>query len=826
MMGYHDLSAAGGRRVSTQNRAVRGEQDAQSEGHEGGEAAAVGGVQVEPMRLRAMQRRWIQRKANGGGGAAAASIPGGPGAPLGGGVQSRMERTLGADLSGVRVHTGGDSAEAAEGLGARAFTVGSDVHFGRGEFAPGSREGDRLLAHELTHVVQGQKSGVQRKAAPATAKARAASTATTRPAATKSASPATRRRKRPTRWATTRPTPSTAAATRVEASTARVAASTAAARRSRRRSRKWWQQRRASAARIFRAPKPGAGSAAPATKPAPAGAGGGGAGGQQQANAPQDPAEAAEEKQIDLVMTAMAGLDSADPTLAVRVALSMQTIEQKLAKYPANDIVKAFKTYLTVKRAAILEKCQEDMAGLQAQLDAIDEKKPDSAKALEQLKSSPLMQKWDRNAVCGTFTATKHPRIQAFQASLQKKSTENQAAVQKQKEEQEKAQAAPPGGSSSAAGGAAKTAGQQPPAATGAAGNGAAAPPASASATTATPGPTAQAQPAPAPKPAPTPAPAPTSAPTSSAPAQQVPAQPAAVPPAGANQANAADASAGAKAPGADVAAAAPASSAQQPATAATQAPAAQPTTAAPAATAGQQQGPSPAELRMKIVMASLEESFERMMRGAEAVEAGVSLAIAGGTLVLGPAAGGIGLLMNLGKAAAAVGNKIEELRRLHILSNIIRNLDEAQVAQLAGTWGDQVPKFADIMTQFQQEYEQIRETQSVGAGLAGATGEGVKKSAGGLSGEVAETALEAGSHALSETGKEFMEKGAGHFFGPIIGSITGLFGLAKNFWDVHKLVKERDELKQELEEALLAQGGAPAAPAAAAAPAPSSSTV
>ena len=76
-----------------------------------------------------------------------------------------MERTIGADLSGVRVHTGGDSAEAAESLGARAFTVGSDVHFGRGEFAPGSKEGDRLLAHELTHVVQGQKSGIQRKPA-------------------------------------------------------------------------------------------------------------------------------------------------------------------------------------------------------------------------------------------------------------------------------------------------------------------------------------------------------------------------------------------------------------------------------------------------------------------------------------------------------------------------------------------------------------------------------------------------------------------------------------------------------------------------------------
>jgi hypothetical protein len=75
-----------------------------------------------------------------------------------------MEKHLGADLSSVRIHTSGESAEAARNFGARAFTVGSDVHFGHGEFDPGSKEGDRLLAHELTHVVQGQKTGIQRKA--------------------------------------------------------------------------------------------------------------------------------------------------------------------------------------------------------------------------------------------------------------------------------------------------------------------------------------------------------------------------------------------------------------------------------------------------------------------------------------------------------------------------------------------------------------------------------------------------------------------------------------------------------------------------------------
>ena len=75
-----------------------------------------------------------------------------------------MEPKLGADLSGVRVHTGSDSAAAASSFGARAFTVGADVHFNSGQFSPGTKEGDRLIAHELTHVVQAQKSGVQRKA--------------------------------------------------------------------------------------------------------------------------------------------------------------------------------------------------------------------------------------------------------------------------------------------------------------------------------------------------------------------------------------------------------------------------------------------------------------------------------------------------------------------------------------------------------------------------------------------------------------------------------------------------------------------------------------
>lgn len=115
------------------------------------------------VRQLAMRRRLIQRKASRQPDSGA-KIPTGGGAALSNELRARMEPELGADLSAVKVHTGGQSAAAAETLGARAFTTGSDVHFGAGEFAPGTKEGDRLIAHELTHAVQAQKFGIQRKA--------------------------------------------------------------------------------------------------------------------------------------------------------------------------------------------------------------------------------------------------------------------------------------------------------------------------------------------------------------------------------------------------------------------------------------------------------------------------------------------------------------------------------------------------------------------------------------------------------------------------------------------------------------------------------------
>ena len=65
-----------------------------------------------------------------------------------------FESRFGHDFSQVRIHTDPQAADAARALNARAFTVGSHIVFGSGEYARGTTEGRRLMAHELAHVVQ------------------------------------------------------------------------------------------------------------------------------------------------------------------------------------------------------------------------------------------------------------------------------------------------------------------------------------------------------------------------------------------------------------------------------------------------------------------------------------------------------------------------------------------------------------------------------------------------------------------------------------------------------------------------------------------------
>jgi hypothetical protein len=78
----------------------------------------------------------------------------GGGSPLPTAVRGYFEPRFGRSFEGVRVHTGPDAAAAAREVGARAFTVGSDVAFANGEWRPDTSDGRRLLAHELTHTVQ------------------------------------------------------------------------------------------------------------------------------------------------------------------------------------------------------------------------------------------------------------------------------------------------------------------------------------------------------------------------------------------------------------------------------------------------------------------------------------------------------------------------------------------------------------------------------------------------------------------------------------------------------------------------------------------------
>jgi hypothetical protein len=76
------------------------------------------------------------------------------GSPLPERIRNQVEPGIGYDFGGVRIHTDSRAAESAAALGARAYTLGSDVVFGAGSYAPETSEGRWLIAHELTHVAQ------------------------------------------------------------------------------------------------------------------------------------------------------------------------------------------------------------------------------------------------------------------------------------------------------------------------------------------------------------------------------------------------------------------------------------------------------------------------------------------------------------------------------------------------------------------------------------------------------------------------------------------------------------------------------------------------
>jgi len=85
----------------------------------------------------------------------------GGGSPLPQGTRSFMENAFSTDFSGVNIHNDNQALKMNQCINARAFTYGSDIYFGGGEYSPNTHEGKSLLAHELTHVVQQANNKIQ-----------------------------------------------------------------------------------------------------------------------------------------------------------------------------------------------------------------------------------------------------------------------------------------------------------------------------------------------------------------------------------------------------------------------------------------------------------------------------------------------------------------------------------------------------------------------------------------------------------------------------------------------------------------------------------------
>jgi hypothetical protein len=82
------------------------------------------------------------------------------GLPIDAAARATLEKYYATDLSDVRVHTDSEDARSAESIDAQAYTTGREVYFGRGMYAPSSAAGQKLLAHEVAHVIQ-QSAGKQ-----------------------------------------------------------------------------------------------------------------------------------------------------------------------------------------------------------------------------------------------------------------------------------------------------------------------------------------------------------------------------------------------------------------------------------------------------------------------------------------------------------------------------------------------------------------------------------------------------------------------------------------------------------------------------------------
>ncbi len=130
---------------------------------------------VKCPKCREKEKQALHRRAESNAPESAHTVPGdfvtrlGPGAPLATAERDFFEPRLGCDLSQVRIHSGRAAADSARSVDAMAYTVGRDIVFGAGQYAPQSSAGRSLMAHELVHTIQQGGTGsrqLQRRAMP------------------------------------------------------------------------------------------------------------------------------------------------------------------------------------------------------------------------------------------------------------------------------------------------------------------------------------------------------------------------------------------------------------------------------------------------------------------------------------------------------------------------------------------------------------------------------------------------------------------------------------------------------------------------------------
>jgi hypothetical protein len=129
---------------------------------------ACGGSGGSAGECESCQKKKLQRQASGGGPETAPPIVHdalrSPGQPLDRATRNYFEPRFGHDFGKVRIHADRQAAESAQAVNAFAYTVGQNIFFAPERYAPGTAEGNRLLAHELTHTVQQSQSGVSSQA--------------------------------------------------------------------------------------------------------------------------------------------------------------------------------------------------------------------------------------------------------------------------------------------------------------------------------------------------------------------------------------------------------------------------------------------------------------------------------------------------------------------------------------------------------------------------------------------------------------------------------------------------------------------------------------